>query len=111
MEKKKDNKIELQREMGLEQNIDIPLVAMVSHLSDEKGFDLIEDSIEEIMQMNIQFIILGTGDPIYEDLICTMQKKYPQKMRAIIAFNTSMAMKILLRRISILCLQNLRLAA
>lgn len=94
LEKKKDNKIELQREMGFEQNIDIPLVAMVSHLSDEKGFDLIEDSIEEIMQMNIQFIILGTGDPIYEDLICTMQKKYPQKMRAIIAFNTSMAMKI-----------------
>lgn len=94
LEKKYVNKIKFQQELGLEQNPEIPLIAMISYLTDEKGFDLIEESIEEIMQMNIQFVILGTGDPVYEDLICSIQQKYPSKMRAIIAYNMELAQKI-----------------
>ncbi|WP_341877048.1 glycogen synthase GlgA [Defluviitalea saccharophila] len=94
LENKQVNKSKFQNEIGLEQNSKIPLIAMISYLSDEKGFDLIEESIEEIMQMNIQFIILGTGDPFYEDLIYSIQQKYPNKMRAIIAFNMELAQKI-----------------
>lgn len=94
LDKKQINKIKFQKEFGLEENLEIPLIAMISHLSDEKGFDLIEESIEEMMQMNLQFIILGTGDPIYEDLIDSMQHKYSNKMRALIVFNIELAHKI-----------------
>ena len=91
---KKENKREFQKEIGLEIRDDIPLVGMVSPLSDKKGFDLIEESIEEIIKMDLQLVILGTGDPIYEDLLRSIEKKFPYKMRAIITYNLEVAKKI-----------------
>ncbi len=87
------NKQAFQNELGLLVT-DTPLIGVISRLADQKGFDLIEECIDDIMQMDVQLVVLGTGDPIYEDIFCSMQKKYPDKIRAAITFNTAIAQKI-----------------
>lgn len=88
------NKIAFQKEMGLPQNANIPIIGMVSRLTDQKGLDLINNVIDEILQMEVQLIILGTGDSLYEDNFRTKEYSYHDKMRAIIKYDDSFASKI-----------------
>ena len=60
------NKLALQRELGLTQNPDIPVIGMVTRLVEHKGIDLLQGIIDEIVKWNIQLVIVGTGDSRYE---------------------------------------------
>lgn len=93
-EGKKENKLQFQKQMGLKQSADIPLIGIVSRLSDMKGFDLIRHIMDELMQEDIQFILLGTGDNEIENAFRYFENKYPDKMRSIILFSNDMAHKI-----------------
>ena len=88
------NKIAFQKEMALPQNPNIPIIGMVSRLTDQKGLDLINNVLDEILQMDIQLIILGTGDSKYEDNFRAHEYSYHNKMRAIIKYDDSFASKI-----------------
>ena len=90
---KKDNKIELQKEMGLPIN-NFPVIGLISRLVNQKGLDLIEDAIEEIMKKDMQFILLGAGDEYYESFFKNLKSKYPEKFSAYIGFNTELAQRI-----------------
>lgn len=92
--KKGENKLYLQRELGLSERADVPLVAMVSRLAQSKGFDLIAAVLDEIMEMDIQLVILGTGERVYEDLFRSAAEKYTGKLSANITFNNALAHKI-----------------
>ena len=94
LELKKVNKEELQKELGLKVDPNIPIISMVSRLVSHKGLDTLRDSLDRILQEDIQLVILGTGDYYYENLLKEAQDRYPEKVRAIIAFNQALSRKI-----------------
>ena len=73
---KQINKLELQKEMGLPQSKDTMLVGIVSRLTQQKGFDLVDCILEELLQEDIQFVVLGTGEKQYEDMFKYFEYKY-----------------------------------
>src|SRR5699024_10907213 len=87
IEDKSLNKINLQEKYDLPINTDIPLVSMVTRLVAMKGIDLVTHIMEELLQEDIQFILLGIGDRKYEDAFNYFQSKYPDKLAARIYFN------------------------
>jgi len=92
LEDKVKNKLALQKEMDLEVNKDVPLVAMVSRLAWQKGLELIEDNL--INNLDMQVVILGTGEKKYEDYLQKLAKKYPKKLAVKIMFSSAMAQRI-----------------
>lgn len=93
IEDKKNNKYGLQREMNLPIR-DIPVIGLISRLSEQKGLDLVINGIDRIMQHDMQFILLGTGDPYYENTFRNLKNKYPHKIGVYIGFNETLARKI-----------------
>ena len=69
LEKKVVNKLALQKELGLEENPDVPLFAMVSRLTTQKGANLIAELLPEFRERDMQLAVLGTGDYLYEHAI------------------------------------------
>lgn len=92
---KQDNKKALQERVGLLVDESIPVMAAVSRLTDQKGFQLVQEKMEELLNTrDVQVIILGTGDAQYEHSFSYFQSKYPDKMRAIIDFDVELAQQI-----------------
>ncbi len=88
------NKTALQKELGLEQNPKKMMIGMISRLTDQKGFDLVNHVFEEMCQDNVQFVILGTGEQRYEDMFKGFSEKYPDKVATCIYYNEAMSHKI-----------------
>lgn len=76
-EDKKINKRQLQVEQGLESKGDVPLIGMVGRLADQKGLDLLAKIINDILQLDVQFILLGTGDEKYHIMFKKIKERYP----------------------------------
>jgi len=92
--KKMENKQALQEQMGLPVDENKPVIAMITRLVEQKGLDLVSAVIHEILQMEIQFIVLGTGDAAYENMLRDVAYTYPDKMRACITFDEDLSRKI-----------------
>ncbi|MCL6605359.1 MAG: glycogen synthase GlgA [Paenibacillus sp.] len=93
--KKTENKIGLQKELGLPIAPHIPMVAMVTRLVDSKGLDLITRILDELLYYDdIQFVLLGTGDEIYERWFREAAWRYPTKLSSQILFNDGLSRKI-----------------
>lgn len=88
------NKRELQQELGLEINDKAFMIGIVSRLTDQKGFDLIDYCIEEICAKDVQLVVLGTGEDKYENLFRHYQWKYPERVSANIFYSNERAHKI-----------------
>ena len=91
---KYENKRRLQEDLGLEIRADIPMMSLISRLVDQKGLDLIEMMLSELVEMGLQFVVLGSGDRRYEDLFRYAQKRYPGKISANIKYDGVMAQRI-----------------
>jgi len=94
IEKKKANKLALQREVGLPEDADKMLIGIVSRLTDQKGFDLIAYQMEKLCEGGAQLVILGTGDEAYENLFRHYSWKYPELISANIYFSNELSHKI-----------------
>lgn len=94
-DRKADNKVELQKLLGLPVSRRTPMVALVSRLVAAKGLDLIVRMMDEILQHeNIQFVLLGTGDKAYEDWFKGLAWRFPTKVSANIKFSNALAQNI-----------------
>lgn len=94
LEGKQTNKLSLQKDLNLEVNADIPLIGLITRLVDQKGLDLVDRMIGELLNMDLQLIVLGTGDKKYEDLFRWAQGAFPGKMSANIYFDGTLAQRI-----------------
>ncbi|MBR0105165.1 MAG: glycogen synthase GlgA [Firmicutes bacterium] len=92
-EDKKYNKKMLQEELGLPQR-NIPLISIVSRFADQKGFDILGQALDEIMNNDIQLVVLGTGEARYEDMLRYFADKYSGKISVTINFDDVLAQKI-----------------
>jgi len=88
------NKTELQRELGLTVDENIPMIGMVTRLTHQKGIDLLVNISDKLLQQNIQLVILGTGDKHYEDHFKWLSYRYGNKVSANIKFDNGLANKI-----------------
>ncbi|KOA19665.1 glycogen synthase [Clostridium homopropionicum DSM 5847] len=91
---KKLNKEQLQKKLGLPINIDIPVVGMVTRLEEQKGLELIEEVIDEILKEDIQLIVLGTGNKKYEDMFRYYETNNSKKLSANLYFDGILAQQI-----------------
>lgn len=91
---KAENKAGLQRQMGLPERPDVPLIAMVTRLVSHKGLDLVKYVFCELMSADLQFVILGSGDTEYECFFRDMADVYPTKMAIKLGFIPDLAHKI-----------------
>lgn len=94
IEKKVENKLKLQEILGLEKNKDIPLVGIVSRLTSQKGLDLINYMMPEIMMENLQLVVLGTGEHQYQSMFNYYNSRFSNKLSARITFDSSFAQQI-----------------
>lgn len=93
--RKKINKISLQKEFSLEENPDKFLVGMVTRLTGQKGLDLLECVMDDIVKDgDIQLIILGTGEEQFENMLRHFEDKYKGTVASLIMFNNSVSHKI-----------------
>ena len=94
-DKKCANKEKLQELLGLPQGRKIPIVSMVTRLVAAKGLDLVVRMMDELLQHeDFQFVLLGTGDKVYEDWFKGLAWRYPQKVSANIYFSNELAQRI-----------------
>src|SRR3972149_1112151 len=84
----------LQRLYSLPVKKETPLIAMISRLAGQKGFDLIEGAIDELMAMDLQVVFLGTGDRKYQELLEELGSRYPKKAGVKIGYDVALAHKI-----------------
>ena len=95
LDKKYPNKIELQKELGLNVDENVCMVGIVSRMTEQKGFDLICTIFEEMINtMNIQFVLLGTGDGKYEDSFRYFENKYRGRVSSSICFSEERSRRI-----------------
>lgn len=87
-------KAALQRELGLSPAPDVPVIGMVTRLSGQKGLDLIDHIIAQIMEMNVQLVVLGKGDTRYTDLFAWAESVYPGRVAARFEMNHGLAHRI-----------------
>ena len=93
-EGKAANKAHLQRTLGLGEEADTPLIAMVTRLTEGKGVDLVLHVFEELMREKVQFVLLGTGDERYERIFVTLCERYGDRARALLRFDRSLSKEI-----------------
>lgn len=94
LSKKRRNKAALQAELGLPVDERIPMIGIVSRLVEQKGFDLIQGVMEELLAENLQLVVLGTGEGKYEHLFQDKAYWHPDKVSACVTFNDGLARKI-----------------
>ena len=92
---KRKCKAELQKSMGLEVREDVPLFAMVTRMTEQKGFDLVMRMLDELMGNNdMQFMLLGSGDKKYEDFMRSAESRYPGRLCAYIGYNEALSHRV-----------------
>ncbi|WP_436513476.1 glycogen synthase GlgA [Clostridium thermobutyricum] len=94
IENKMENKLALQRELGLEENKNIPIISIVSRLTAQKGIDLIKEIIDCVLTKEVQFVVLGTGEWEYEEFFKGLEKRYHNKVATRITFDNKLSHKI-----------------
>jgi len=88
---KVENKKALLGKRELPFNPKTPVIGMISRLADQKGFDLLGAIIDDMMKLDVQLVVLGTGEKKYHDMLEAAEKRYPDKLSVDLSFNDALA--------------------
>ncbi len=92
---KKENKLALQREYGLPERGDVPMLAIISRLAAHKGLDLVAEIAYDIVRENdVQLVILGKGEAKFENFFSELERNYPDKVKALLTYDRDLSKKI-----------------
>ncbi len=84
-------KAALQRELGLPERPDVPLAAMVGRLAEQKGIDLVAAALPELLSLDLELAVLGSGRADYEELFERSSREHPRRLAARIGFDEPLA--------------------
>ena len=87
-------KDKLQGSLGLPVKSAVPLFGMISRLTSQKGFDLVQKIFDEMMERELQLALLGSGELRYEDFFATAAARFPEKFAARTGFDEALAHRI-----------------
>jgi starch synthase len=88
---KVENKKALLAQVGLPFSESVPIIGMVSRLAEQKGFDIIMDAFEGLIQLPLQIILLGVGEKRYHDFFESAATRFPGKVATVLGFNLDLA--------------------
>ena len=88
------NKIQLQKDLGLEENPKAMMIGIVSRLTDQKGLDLVRYAMDKIIDDNTQVVVIGTGNPAYEEMFRYYAWCNSDKVSANILYSDDLAHKL-----------------
>ncbi|MFZ5979111.1 MAG: glycogen synthase GlgA [Candidatus Zixiibacteriota bacterium] len=88
---KRENKVTLLNRAGLPLRNKVPLIGIISRLADQKGFDLITEAADRLFNLDLQMVVLGTGEMKYHDLFMELEKKYSDKLKVYLTFDDDLA--------------------
>jgi starch synthase len=95
LERRAPNKLALQRLAGLREDPSIPLVGMVSRLSDLKGFDILTPILEGILaHLGVQLMIVGIGEPKHQDQLSALKKRFPGRLALQLTYNDAVERQV-----------------
>lgn len=95
LEKRVENKLALQKEAYLPQDPEVPLLGMISRLTDQKGVDLLAQVLDPLLNHHpVQFVLLGTGEEKYHNLFREMAGRHFHKFAVFLTFNAPLAQRI-----------------
>ena len=83
----------LQAELGLEQR-DVPVIALITRMTEQKGLDLIDCVLDDIMRMDVQFVAVGRGEERYQELFSWAAWRYSGRLAARIEMNTALVKRV-----------------
>jgi starch synthase len=87
-------KADLQRTQGLAAEAGAPLLGMITRLVDQKGLDLVAATLDAILGLGAQFVLLGTGEPKYHALFQRFVERYPGRVAVTLGFDDALAHRI-----------------
>ena len=70
------------------------MIAVITRLASHKGFDLVKYILPEMLELGIQFVLLGTGEYELEEYFMSVQRSYPQQVKVFLEFNKDLSKKI-----------------
>jgi starch synthase len=94
LDKRAENKRVLQERAHLPVRPDVPLIGMISRLTDQKGFDLLAQIVQPLFAQGVQFVVLGIGDQHYHEMFQNLAARYPEQVATFLTFNTELAQGI-----------------
>lgn len=94
LDKKIENKVQLQKYLELPVRPEVPVIGIVSRLTYQKGFHLLLREMDKLLQFDVQLVLIGTGDPNFENQFRHFGEKYPTKTSIQIAFDVTLAQKV-----------------
>jgi starch synthase len=94
LDQRLQNKLALQREAKLPEDVNVPLIGIISRLTDSKGFDILGEAVDHILDLGVQLVLMGTGDQHYHDLFGHMVQQYPRQVSIFLTFNAALAQRI-----------------
>ena len=93
---KDEDKLAFQREYGLPEDVDAPIMAVISRLAAHKGIDIISGMLRHVLETHprAQFVVLGTGEGQFESYFRQLERDFPERVRAFITYNRALSKKI-----------------
>ena len=92
---KTENKLALQREVGLPERTDVPVLSVISRLVAHKGVDIVAGMIERLLcERDVQLVILGKGEDRYEQFFSSLERQYPDRVKALLCYDRDLAKRI-----------------
>ncbi|MDC3417633.1 glycogen synthase GlgA [Aquibacillus salsiterrae] len=92
--KKKENKIALQEKLGLPVDGNVPLYVMVTRMVEQKGLHLVQAILDEFLEKDVQFVLLGTGEYEFENFFYHAANRHKEKLVAYLGFDEGLARQL-----------------
>ncbi len=84
----------LLKEFGLSYHKELPLFVLISRLVSQKGVDLISQAMENMMQLPLQFVLLGSGQEEYQNMVLSWQERWPENFSCFIGYDADLSHRI-----------------
>ncbi len=88
------NKAALQRRQGLPERPEVPLLGLVSRLAGQKGLDVLAEALPHMLSLDVQVVVLGTGEQHYHEVLSRIGEEHPDKAAVTLAFKNDLAHQI-----------------
>jgi len=87
-------KADLQKRLGMAESRRTPLLGVIARLVEQKGIELLTRCADSLLLQDLQLVVLGEGDPEYQRQLRDLERRHPQRMRAVIGFDETLAHQI-----------------